>query len=141
MKSQIVLVAFIFLPFINAGWDAIHGERNHLRSWFFRAGGIIIMAVAISFIVENPWEHLNKWYSNNLIWLYIFIGAATEWLIFDYAYNWLTGRKMKYIGEEKWHKDDFTYKMYRKAGFTIMLCAKIFVFLTALSLLFQLDGL
>ena len=56
-----------------------------------------------------------------------------------YLYNWFTGNNWKYIGEEKYHKDDFTWKLYDKAGPYIILFIKAFLFITALSLYYQLD--
>ena len=133
------LLIFILSPVINAWWDSAHGEVHHLRSWFIRAGGIIIAGVAMSFIFPNPWPEI----VNSIWWLYIFIGATVEFLLFDYLYNWFTGNVIDYIGEEKWHKDDVTWKLYKKMEKApeIVFTIKVFLVVVAVSLYFQLDRL
>ena len=133
------LLIFLISPAINAWWDSVHGEVHHLRSWFIRAGGIIILSVGMSFIFPNPWPEL----VNSIWWLYIFIGATVEFALFDYLYNWFTGNKWTYIGSEEAHKDDFTYKLYKKMEKApeIVLTIKIFLVIVAVSLYFQLDKL
>ena len=129
------LLIFLASPIINAWWDAKHGETNHRRSYFIRAGGIIVVAVAMSFIFPNPWPNI----TNSIWWLYIAIGAATEFMFFDYLYNWFTGNKWDYIGGEEWHEDDFTYKFYQKAKGLPLLVLKAWLWITCITIYFQLD--
>lgn len=131
------LLLFVISPVVNAGWDALHGETEHLKSWSIRALSIIALSVAMSFTFANPWPNIVT-----SIWgLYIMIGASIEFALFDYLYNWFKGHSWKYIGEEKYHKDDFTYKFYKKAGPYIILFIKLFVLITCVSLYYQLDAL
>lgn len=131
------LLIFLASPIINAWWDSVHGEIHHKRSWLIRAAGIIIVGIAMSFVFANPWPYE----VNSIWWLYILIGATTEFLFFDYLYNWFTGNPVDYIGEEEWHKDDFTWKIYKKMQKApeIVLTLKVFLWIVTISIYYQLD--
>ena len=131
------LLIFLIGPIINAWWDSVHGEIHHFRSWLIRGTVIVAISIAMSFIFPNPWPNI----VNSIWWLYILIGASTEFLLFDYLYNWFTGNAIDYIGDEKYHKDDFTYKLYKKmqGAPEIVFVVKVFLVVTMLAIYFQLD--
>jgi len=129
------LLIFLISPIINAWWDSAHGETHHLRSWFIRAGGIIILAIGISILFPNPWAHI----TGSIWWIYILVGAGIEFMFFDDLYNWFAGNKFGYIGAEKDHEDDFTWKIYSKLAGWPLLSIKFILLMTAISIYFQLD--
>ncbi|RKZ56676.1 MAG: hypothetical protein DRQ44_16500 [Gammaproteobacteria bacterium] len=130
------LLIFVLSPVINALWDAKKGETHHFRSWLIRGGVIILIAITMSFIFPNKWESIGV---GSMWWLYVIVGFTIEFLLFDYLYNLFTWNRWDYIGDPKYHIDDFTYKIYAKVqGFPI-LAIKFIVFMTALSLYLQWD--
>jgi hypothetical protein len=131
------LLIFLISPIINAWWDSAHGETSHLKSLFIRGGGLIIIGIGMSFIIPNPWSEI----TNSIWWLYILIGFSVEFMLFDYLYNWFSGHSWKYIGAEKDHKDDFTWKIYNKVPPYIMLVIKTFILIVFVSMYFQVDRL
>ena len=131
------LLIFLASPIINAWWDSIHGEIHHFRSWLIRGGGIIVVSVAMAFLFPNPWPQI----TNSIWWVYLMIGIFTEFMWFDYLYNWFSGNKWDYIGEEEWHKDDWTWKIYKKMQKVpiMMLVLKAWLWITSITLYYQLD--
>ena len=131
------LLIFLISPIINAWWDSAHGELHHFRSWLIRGAAIIGISLGLSFIIPNSWPYI----VDTMFWLYLSIGIATEFLLFDYLYNWFTGNDWDYIGAEEWHKDDWTWKIYKKmqSAPEIVLTIKVFLFVTTLAIYYQLD--
>ena len=129
------LLLFVISPVINALWDAKNNETNHFRSWVIRGLSLTILAIVLALIIPNKYPEI----VDSMWWLYALIGFSIEWLLFDNLYNLFKGHKWNYIGEEKYHKDDFTWKIYNKLGMGIILFLKFMFFMTMLSLYLQLD--
>ena len=129
------LFIFALSPVINALWDAKFGETHHLRSWFIRGASIIAIAIAMSYVFPNKYPEI----INSMWWLYAIVGFTIEFALFDYLYNAFTKNKWDYIGDPKYHIDDFTYKIYSKVRGYPLLAIKFIVLMTGISLYLQWD--
>lgn len=107
------VLLFLISPVINARWDAKRGETNHFRSWLIRGTAIAIISLGVSFFTARLW------------WEYAMVGMGIEFAFFDYLYNAFKGHDWDYIGEEEWHKDDFTWKFYNWVGAKTMFIIKV----------------
>jgi len=129
------LLIFALNPIANAWWDAKHGETSHFKSWLIKGAVLVAQSIAMSFIFTNPWPEI----IGNIWWVYLLIGIAVEWTFFDYLYNSMKDHSWDYIGEEKYHQDDWTWKIYNKLGAVIILFLKLWFLATTVSIYFYLD--